>query len=96
MVEEASPFAPSNPSEIIETWQIVAIHHISQDFQFVAGIDYAAADRGCGWEPARAISRPWLAARASRVCWCPRTANSIWKPDRTPRTLMRCMTRTIR
>jgi hypothetical protein len=42
----AYPFAPSNPSEITETWQIVAIHHISQDFELVAGDDYAAADRG--------------------------------------------------
>lgn len=45
----AYPFAPSDPREITESWQIVAIHHISQDFELVAGNHYAAADRGLWW-----------------------------------------------
>lgn len=43
----AYPFAPADPNRITQAWQIVAVEHVTQDFQYIADKQrYAANDQG--------------------------------------------------
>ena len=50
----AFPFAPSDPSRIVASWQTVAVHHMKEDFEIVADTHkYRAADQGVFPESAK-------------------------------------------